>query len=218
VPFLRWDGELTRESTEAALYEVWLREICRSLGRRFSAESSDHYQKLGPDVVVPLLAHPDGDLFGADPVAARDALLRDALRAAHRSLEELLGGDASQWSWGRLHSIRFRHDLDQQPGASEPFDLGPLPRPGDGYTVNASGFDASGTSWEQNVGASYRQILDTSNWDQSLAVNTPGQSGQPGSRHYADLMPLWDAGRYFQLSYSRTAVEASAVDTLLLRP
>jgi penicillin amidase len=216
--FLQWDGELGRNSTAAALYEVWLREICRSLGRWFSAEHSEHYQDLPPEVVMPLLAHPDNDLFGADPVATRDALLLDALRSARQTLEQTLGADASQWSWGRLHSIRFRHDLDQQPGASELFDLGPLPRPGDGYTVNATGFEESAASLEQTHGASYREILDVSNWDQSLAINTPGQSGQPGSRHYADLMPLWDAGKYFPLSYSREAVEANATDRLLLKP
>ena len=112
--------------------------------------------------------------------------------------------------------MRFRHALDQQPGASALLDLGPLPRPGDGYTVNATGREWK--SWDQTGGASYREILDTSDWDHSLAVNTPGQSGQPGSPHYADLMPLWDAGRYFPLAYSRKAVEENTVDRLLLEP
>ena len=68
------------------------------------------------------------------------------------------------------------------------------------------------------LGASYREILDTSDWDQSVAVNTPGQSGQPGSPHYSDLMPLWDAGRYFPLLYSRKAVEAETTERLVLEP
>ncbi len=84
--------------------------------------------------------------------------------------------------------------------------------------MNAAGFDESWASWEQVEGASYREILDTSDWDQSVAINTPGQSGQPGSRHYADLMPLWDAGRYFPLIYSRKAVEENTIDRLLLQP
>ena len=213
--FLRWDGELARESPEAAVYEVWFREICRSLGRRFSATHSEHYQGLMPDKVMALLADPDRVLFGEDPVAARDTLLLDALRAARSELEQRLGPEPAQWSWGRLHSIHFRHSLDQQPGAGELFDPGPLPRPGDEYTVNAAGFDSS---WEQIEGASYREILDTSDWDQSVAVNTPGQSGQPASRHYADLMPLWDAGRYFPLTWSRKAVEDNTIDRLLLEP
>jgi penicillin amidase len=82
--------------------------------------------------------------------------------------------------------------------------------------VNATG--AYVDSWEQVSGASYREILDPSDWDQSVAVNAPGQSGQPGSPHYSDLMPLWDAGRYFPLLYSRKAVEAETTDRLVLEP
>ena len=216
--FLRWDGNLTRESPAAALYEVWLKEICRALARRFSEKHSERYQGLMPNTVIALLANPDKDLFGEDPAVARDTLLVDALRAARKELEQRLGPDPSQWSWGKLHSIHFRHPLDQQPGASDLFDLGPLSRPGDGYTVNATGFDESWASWQQIEGASYREILDTSDWDQSVAINTPGQSGQPSSRHYADLMPLWDAGRYFPLTYSRKAVEENTTDRLLLQP
>ena len=40
----------------------------------------------------------------------------------------------------KLHAIRFRHPLDQAaPGAANVFDQGPLERPGDGTTVNATG-------------------------------------------------------------------------------
>ena len=122
--FLRWDGNLTRESPEAALYEVWLKEICRALGRQFSEKHSERYDALPPDTVIALLANPDKDLFGEDPVVARDTLLVDAIRAARKELEQRLGPDPSQWSWGRLHSIHFRHPLDRYPAASDLFDLG----------------------------------------------------------------------------------------------
>jgi len=67
--------------------------------------------------------------------------------------------------------------------------------------VNATG--TYGDTWEQVSGASYREILDTSDWDQSVAVNTPGQSGQPGSPHYSDLMPLWTRAIIFRYSIPR---------------
>jgi penicillin G amidase len=213
--FLQWDGKLTRESREAALYEAWFQEIRRALGERFSEKHGERYANLLPDTVMVLLERPERDLFGENPLIARDKLLVDTRRAAREALEQQLGPDVSQWSWGKLHSIYFRHALDQQPGASGLFDPGPLPRPGDEYTVDATGFD---DSWAQIEGASYRQILDTSDWDNSVAINTPGQSGQPGSRRYSDLMPLWDAGRYFPLSYSRKAVERNTLDRLLLQP
>jgi penicillin amidase len=221
--FLRWDGELRRESSEATLYEVWFQQARLALGERFRKERSGHLQKLSgscadlpADTALRILTNPDKDLFGDNPLASRDQVLADTLRSAHKELEKLLGPDASQWSWGKLHTVHFRHALDEQPGVKDLLDLGPLSRPGDQNTVNATG--AYGDSWEQVSGASYREILDTSNWDQSVAVNTPGQSGQPGSSHYSDLMPLWDAGRYFPLLYSRKAVEGETADRLVLTP
>jgi len=220
--FLRWDGELRRESSEATLYEVWFQQICRALGQRLSKERGGHLQELSrrydlpPDIVLRILMNPDKDFFGDNPLAGRDQVLANTLRSARKELGKLLGPDASQWLWGKLHTVHFRHALDERPGVKNFLDLGPLSRPGDEYTVNATG--AYGDSWEQTSGASYREILDTSNWDQSVAVNTPGQSGQPVSPHYSDLMSLWDAGHYFPLLYSRKAVEKETTERLALRP
>ncbi len=214
--FMRWDGRLTRESADAAFYEVWFQQICFALGKRFSPAHGERYDALLPNTVLHILMNPEKDLFGDNAIVARNQMLAQTLQSAHAELEKLLGLDAPQWSWGKLHTVRFRHALDLQPGARNLYDLGPLPRPGDEYTVNATGVDND--SWEQVSGASYREILDTSDWDQSVAVNTPGQSGQPGSPHYSDLMPLWDAGRYFPLVYSRKAVESETTDRLVLEP
>lgn len=218
--FLQWDGTLSRESVQAARYEFWLREICVRLGRRFSESHGDRYQDLSPEVVMSVLARPDALLFGEEPVAARDALLLEAWRAAREDLSLRLGADPHLWSWGKIHTIQFRHPLDVLVADREPLDPAPLARPGDGYTVDATGYDASSPHepWQQIEGASYREILDAGDWDRSVAVNAPGQSGQPGSRHYDDLLPLWDSGKYFPLVYSRHAVEAATVDRLVLRP
>ena len=221
--FLRWDGRLTRESSDAALYEVWWKQIRVALAERISKHQDSHipqlggrYDDLSPGMRMRILANPDKDFFGENAVAGRDQMLADTLRSAHAELAKLMGSNPSEWAWGKLHTVSFRHSLDQQPGVKALLDLGPLPRPGDEYTVNATG--TSGGWWEQVSGASYREILDTSDWDQSVAVNTPGQSGQPGSPHYSDLLPLWDAGKYFPLVYSRKAVEAETQDRLTLMP
>jgi penicillin amidase len=107
--------------------------------------------------------------------------------------------------------MQFRHSLSPIVA-----DLGPIPRSGDRDTVGATAY--YGESFEQVAGASYREILDTSDWDNSLAVNTPGQSGEPGSPHYSDLLKLWSEGQYFPLRYSRDAVESVVTDRLELQP
>ncbi len=214
---LAWDGRLTRESSAAALYEVWLRHITEALGAQLSAPFAAHYSDLGPDTVLRLFATPQAEIFGARPRARRDEILAQTLQAALRELERLMGPDRSRWQWGTLHTLFFRHALDAvTPATRTLFDLGPFSRPGDEYTVNATGMPSD--SWEQVTGASYRQIIDVGDWDRSVAVNTPGQSGQPTSVHYSDLEPRWDAGQYFPLSYSEAAVQAASTDELTLEP
>ncbi|MBI3484039.1 MAG: penicillin acylase family protein, partial [Acidobacteria bacterium] len=63
-----------------------------------------------------------------------------------------------------------------------------------------------------------RQVLDLSNWDNSTASNTPGQSGQPVSTHYDDLLKLWAREEHFPLAYSRAAVEKNAKTKMRLAP
>ena len=55
-------------------------------------------------------------------------------------------------------------------------------------------------------------------WDRSVITNTPGESGDPKSRHYDDLIQDWAWGQYHQLPYSRKAVEAVTDERLTLLP
>jgi len=217
--FLKWDGLLTRGSKEAALYEVWLRGVTRKLGQLITQRWASargvkgSYGSLDTEVVLRLLANPDKDLFGTDPIAARDQLLAETLKAAQTELAAEYGDAAT---WGMFHQVKLRHPLDRIEGAKDLLDLPPRSRPGDENTVNATWTPED--SWDEVGGASYREILDTADWDRSVAVNSPGQSGQPGSLHYSDLLGLWDTGQYFPLVYSRKAVEKETRDRLLLKP
>ena len=133
------------------------------------------------------------------PTSERRELLEKGLRAAINSLKTSQGSDWSHWRWGRMHARRFEHVLLDQ------FDLSSVERPGGAGTVAADG-------------ASYRHILDVSDWDRSLATNTPGQSGQPQSPFYGNLLPLWAANQYFPLVFSPAAVEKHTRHRLTLRP
>jgi len=55
-----------------------------------------------------------------------------------------------------------------------------------------------------------RMDLDVGDGDKSMAVNTPGQSGDPFSPYYRDLFPLWSAGGFVPLLYSRQAIDRAA--------
>lgn len=101
--------------------------------------------------------------------------------------------------WGQQHTRAFRHPLVRD------FDLPAVERSGGAGTVEADG-------------ASYREILDVSDWDRSQAINVPGQSGQPGSPYYANLLKMWADNEYFPLAFSAKAVTAAAQHRLVLHP
>jgi penicillin amidase len=64
--------------------------------------------------------------------------------------------------------------------------------------------------FEVASGASFRQVIDVGAWDRSVTMNNPGQSGDPSSPHYRDLIERWAKGRPVPLLYSREQVEAAA--------
>ncbi len=140
----------------------------------------------------------------ATPVALRDSLLEAALAAAVARLEAEQGSDWTAWRWGPMNALAFPHPL-----GVFAYDLPTVERSGDGTTVNVAG---------RRSGASFREIIDLADWDRSVATSTPGQSGQPASPHYGDLLPLWAEGRYFPLLFTREAVEANTANRLVLRP
>ncbi len=80
-----------------------------------------------------------------------------------------------------------------RPDLEEQFDVGNLPRGGDGFTITAT----SGPADNQVAGGSFKIVVDTENWDNSVGLNSPGQSGDIHDPHYRDLYQLWARGEYF---------------------
>jgi penicillin G amidase len=214
---LEWDCAVTADSPAATLYEFWDAELRDALTKlAVPGEAQKIAGKLPLTKALQEVLHPRVAVFGQSPEAGRDALLLQSLHAAELQLSAKLGRDPKNWAWGQLHRVWLKHPLGSMPQGDALFDRGPLARPGDGTTVNATYF--GGSSFDQLAGASYREIFDLSDWDNALGVNVPGQSGQPGSPHYDDLLPLWAHGQYFPLRYSKPSVDRGTTDVLELKP
>jgi penicillin amidase len=215
---LDWDCAVTADSIAATLYEFWDAELRDAVTKlAVPAQAQKIAGKFALPEILQELSHPSVAVFGQNPEAARDTLLLQTLQMAEQKLSAKLGPDTKNWAWGKLHRVSFKHPLGHvAPGADALLDRGSYPRPGDGSTVDATYF--GGASFDQLAGASYREIFDLSDWDNAAAVNVPGQSGQPGSVHYDDLLPLWVNGQYFPLRYSKPSVDRETTDVLELEP
>jgi penicillin amidase len=77
---------------------------------------------------------------------------------------------------------------------------------------------ATGGTDNQTSGGSFKIIADTEDWDNSVGLNNPGQSGDVNDPHYHDLYELWAHGKYFPIFYSRPKVESVTERVLSLKP
>jgi penicillin amidase len=195
-----WDFHMSKDASAPLVFESWSTALAR----------------LVPDLVYPrevasvLRTRTEWSVVDSALRAGGrgDTLAVAALDSAIATLTRRLGPNGTSQPWGTLHVVELKHPV------ASAFDLPPFPRGGDANTVMATG----GANFRQTAGASYREIIDLGDFDNSVAINVPGQSGQPESDHYADLLPLWGNGQYFPLVYSRRRVEAETKHLLVLEP
>ena len=191
-----WNGGLDPASSEAALFSVWYhRHLVPALTERLLGEQ-DAVTSLDSLVVPELLRRPD-----------HAELVTATLEAAREETAALLGPDPATWRWDALHRIDFEHPLLHlaEGALAERMRMPSLGRGGSGQTVNNTAFDAR--DFAVRSGASWRMVVDTSDWDAARMTNAPGQSGDPRSPFYANLLEGWAADESFPLLFSREAVE-----------
>jgi penicillin amidase len=124
----------------------------------------------------------------------------------------------TSWSWGRLHHATFEPAVAvlADPTMRAQMSMGPLELPGSASTPRAATYRT--LDYAAIGGGSVRMVLDAGQWDNSVVINTPGQSGDPFSPHYRDLFALWAAGDYVPLLFNRAAVEREAESVITLTP
>ena len=205
--FSDWRGNMAVDSAPAALFGTWYYQhlVPRLVATMFDEEGV--VETLDLDFVLDVLDDPQ-----------HVDLIETTLAAAVASLDETLGKDRSQWSWGAIHEIAFRHPLEAHVGDADrdAWAFARYRRGGSGNTPNAASFRLE--DLDVRSGASWRMVVDTGDWDSAMMANTPGQSGDPRSPFYRNLLDGWAIDESFPLLYSRAAIVAATVKEIQLRP
>jgi penicillin amidase len=211
-----WNGEERVDSAAAAIYETWvMKHLGKTAVAHVTPESARALVGQGHlEAVIAYLEKPDGRLS----TATRNEILVGSLSAAVTELKQRLGPDLGTWAWGRLHVANWKPAVAvlADPQLAAQMSVGPLQTPGSASTPRAQ-------SWRSGdfgviAGASVRLVMDVGAWDNSMMINTPGQSGDPFSAHYRDLFPLWAEGSYVPLVFSRAAVDRVGETVIVLTP
>ena len=197
-----WNGNEGPDSAAAALYEIWAaRHLAASTVKAIVPEAARrNFGRTSIGNILPVLE--DGKLLGPDSAALRAEILLGSLGLAFAETARLLGPDPATWRWGALHRADFQPALPIA-GRDAERRVGPVPIGGSGSTPMAMG---TGPDFRVVSGASVRVVMDVGAWDNSMAINTPGQSGDPSSPHYRDLFARWATGNYVPFVWSRPRV------------
>ena len=101
--------------------------------------------------------------------------------------------------------------------ATEPEDLlvtGRVARGGSGETVGLTAYDAN---YRQIVGSTLRIVSDVGNWDATVAMNAPGQSGRLDNQFCGNLLQQWAKGEAVPLYFSAEKVAQNTSYTVTLK-
>ena len=225
----RFDAVLSADSASAAVYGLFLHCFTRNT----------FLDELGPDdgpvwqafidanissysAMEDHLLHRDDSPFFDDCASPRKedkaAIVARSLSDAILLAEKRLGKNRKRWRWGALHTYAWRHDAARKARFLSPLlDRGPFPAPGDTSTLNVAGM-AHGEGFDVLWIPAMRMVVDFGLDEPAMLNMTPGQSGDPSSPHYDDMIGHFLGGENHPLPFRKDNVERQYTRVFGIRP
>jgi len=211
-----WDSRLS--SGEApALYKIFMDIFQEEVFRDDLGEDFESFKALFKDREAGLyriIGEPLSPWFDkkeTQAVETREDIIKMSFDKAYDWLLKRYGSP-DRWDWRRINPIRFQHSLGEVP-LLKFLNRGPFFMEGDEYTVRVFFLTEDKQYW----GASYRQVIDLSDFRNSVCVFTSGESGHFLSRYYDDQIPLWLEGQYHPMLFYPDDIKANTRGILILK-
>ncbi|HVO31104.1 MAG TPA: penicillin acylase family protein [bacterium] len=222
-----WDGMVSAESPAAAVFEVFLSLMARRLVAAKAPASARReggvLKRLLPEVT--LSVRRAGFLVGLFRTQPHGwfgrswrAEIADALAEAVSYLETRHGPTPRRWKWGRVRPLTLKHPFGAVPLLAPIFDIGPIPVGGDPNTPAQASVDPFQPDANPPFIASLRAVFDVGAWEECRFGLPGGQSGNPCSPHYGDLLDAWRSGEGIAIAWDSAEVRAVTVSSLVLSP
>ncbi len=155
----------------------------------------------------------------------RDEIIRKSLADGLSFLEERFGKDLTNWQWGTMHKVTFKHAFSGNFSLLDQYiNIGPYEIGGDGTTINNTEYPFAKSieeyamfrhdEFDNVLGPSMRFIYDFANPNEFYLVLTTGQSGNVMSDNYRDQTPLWLSGKYMKIRTDEASIRNNTKNLL----
>ena len=221
----KWNFELNKSSQTPAIYAALLKYVLKNI----------YYDEMGDDLynrfvflanvpyrsLLQILEKPESVWFDNVNTAKRETreeIIRKSLADALTYLEEKFAKDLTNWQWGTMHKVTFKHAFSGDFSLLDKYiNIGPNEIGGDGTTIDNTEYPFAESIEEYSMfrhdefdnvlGPSMRFIYDFANPDEFYLILTTGQSGNVMSDHYRDQNPLWLNGKYMKIRTDDTSIK-----------
>ena len=198
----RWDGRMARDQTEPLIFSGWLKELTRALLLPRLGELFPEYGGFHPDVVHLIITqHPQwcDDPATIEIETCDDQVTRSFERAVARLRAES-EGSAGFARWGGAHKAVYSHQVWSKLPVLADFLTYRISADGGTDTINnaMASFESDRAPFQSFFGSTLRMVVDFADLDQTRFMMVPGQSGNPISKHYGDLVDDWQQRKWLR--------------------
>lgn len=218
---LAWNGVMDKDRSEPLIYTAFLTSLHTIL---IEDKTGSPMKEKGPFAATTLVSlmrdHPSWcDSPGAPDPDCRKALGR-ALDDGLALLVKRNGPDISQWRWGGEHKALLRHQVYSHVPLFDWLSDLSVPSSGGFYTLDRGGGSdpPPDLPFARTIGGGFRGIYDLADPEKSRFMIATGESGHIFSRHYGDLVQLWNDVQSISLAGSEDELKGAGTEELTLTP
>lgn len=173
-----WNYNYSTDSKAASVFQLWWNVLYPTLWAQTFKVSPDGLKPL-PERTAQILLH------HKDSLKKADAVIVATYKKAADTIAQL--EEQGELEWYKIKNTSINHLAKLAP-----FSYSGIENGGWGNTINAM---------KGNHGPSWRMVVQMNEQPEAYGVYPGGQSGNPGSKYYANFIDKWSNGAYNKLSF-----------------
>lgn len=195
-----WDYVNSPEAIAPSIFEEWVTTLGSAIWRdEFFSDSLAFRYPTRDRTLHLILNQPDARWFDNVRTPAKetiDDIIHGSFKAALDTLAIHHGPMSPQWQWAKVKDTQIRH-LSR---LLKPFNATPVRNGGGGSIVNAT---------TKHHGPSWRMVVELGPEPKAYGLYPGGQSGNPASPYYMNMLEKWEKGELNELIYLKTPNESN---------
>lgn len=203
----KWNYEYNADEKAASYYAQWWSSVYYLVWDEIRDSKVQLPYPTSYTTIKLLTEQPELDFFDILETPEKEnakGVIRKGFERALEKLDEWKSKNDKDLRWADFKNTYIQHLARLEP-LSEYVEHG-----GTGDAVNACN-PTHGPSWRMVVSLEKGNI-------QAWGTYPGGQSGNPGSKHYNDLLKLWSKGEYYKLHFMHSADEQEHFQRTTFKP